>query len=90
MARNKKINKWQRNRSKDITDRNKDSATHMKKKKKQNQAGSQRDARGLGDEVGQHFGHIGTGRAHLQEGEVGQRMYMGVQSFQLDQYTQHR
>jgi len=36
------------------------------------QAASVGDALGLGDDVGQHFGHIGTDIADLQEGEVGQ------------------
>lgn len=44
------------------------------------EATTKRDAFGLGEEVGQHVGHIRVDVADLQEGEVGQQnVHRGVE-----------
>lgn len=52
------------------------------------QAASIADALDLGDEIGQHFGHIRTNVADLQEREVGQEDVHRCWSFWLDHTAQ--
>lgn len=57
------------------------SSTHGEEEVELEQAASIGDALGLGDNVGQHFGHIRTDIADLQEREVGQEDVHGCVEF---------